>query len=82
MEILDKTGVEVLWSKIKGKFATQSDINTLQQLIDNLQTTITQLQTTINNLPTAAINDSKYIRKDKDDITPYTITAKALYKSA
>ena len=29
MEILDKNGVEVLWSKIKGKFATQNDINTL-----------------------------------------------------
>ena len=42
MEILDKNGVEVLWSKIKGKFATQNDINTLQQLIENLQTTITQ----------------------------------------
>lgn len=81
MEILDKTGVEVLWSKIKGKFATQSEITTLQQLVNNLYTTITQLQTTINSLPTASINDSKYIRKDMDDTTPYTITAKALYKS-
>ena len=81
MEILDKNGVEVLWSKIKGKYATQSDLNTLQQLIANLQTTITQLQTTINNLPTADTNDAKYLRKDKDDTTSYTITAKALYKA-
>lgn len=77
------------------KKANQTYVNQLQQTIKSLQTTIQQLQTkvesvqnnitnmqtTINTLPTVDNNDAKYLRKDKDDSTPYTITAKALYKA-
>lgn len=66
----------------------QSTIQQLQRQVTNMSTTIesvqnniTNMQTTINTLPTADSNDAKYLRKDKDDVTPYTITAKALYKA-
>ena len=66
----------------------QSTIQQLQRQVTNMSTTIesvqnniTNMQTTINTLPTADSNDAKYLRKDKNDVTPYTITAKALYKA-
>ena len=66
----------------------QSTIQQLQRQVTNMSTTIesvqnniTNMQTTINTLPTVDSNDAKYLRKDKDDVTPYTITAKALYKA-
>ena len=49
--------------------------------IESVQNNITNMQTTIQQLPTVDNNDAKYLRKDKDDTTPYTITAKALYKA-
>lgn len=66
----------------------QSTIQQLQRQVTNMSTTIesvqnniTNMQTTINTLPTVDSNDAKYLRKDKNDVTPYTITAKALYKA-
>ena len=49
--------------------------------IESVQNNITNMQTTINTLPTVDSNDAKYLRKDKNDVTPYTITANALYKA-
>ena len=59
----------------------QSQVNNMSTTIESVQNNITNMQTTINTLPTVDSNDAKYLRKDKNDVTPYTITAKALYKA-
>lgn len=59
----------------------QTKVNNMSTTIESVQNNITNMQTTINALPTVDNNDAKYLRKDKDDSTPYTITAKALYKA-
>ena len=59
----------------------QSQITNMSTTIESVQNNITNMQTTINTLPTVDSNDAKYLRKDKNDVTPYTITAKALYKA-
>ena len=59
----------------------QSQITNMSTTIESVQNNITNMQTTINTLPTADSNDAKYLRKDKNDVTPYTITANALYKA-
>lgn len=59
----------------------QSQVTNMSTTIESVQNNITNMQTTINTLPTVDSNDAKYLRKDKNDITPYTITAKALYKA-
>ena len=59
----------------------QSQITNMSTTIESVQNNITNMQTTINTLPTVDSNDAKYLRKDKNDATPYTITAKALYKA-
>lgn len=59
----------------------QSQITNISTTIESVQNNITNMQTTINTLPTVDSNDAKYLRKDKNDVTPYTITAKALYKA-
>ena len=59
----------------------QSQITNMSTTIESVQNNITNIQTTINTLPTVDSNDAKYLRKDKNDVTPYTITAKALYKA-
>ena len=59
----------------------QTKVNNMSTTIESVQNNITNMQTTINTLPTVDNNDAKYLRKDKDDSTPYTITAKALYKA-
>ena len=59
----------------------QTKVNNMSTTIESVQNNITNMQTTINTLPTVDNNDAKYLRKDKDDTTPYTITAKALYKA-
>lgn len=59
----------------------QSQITNMSTTIESVQNDITNMQTTINTLPTVDSNDAKYLRKDKNDVTPYTITAKALYKA-
>lgn len=59
----------------------QSQITNMSTTIESVQNNITNMQTTINTLPTADSNDAKYLRKDKNDVTPYTVTAKALYKA-
>lgn len=59
----------------------QSQITNMSITIESVQNNITNMQTTINTLPTVDSNDAKYLRKDKNDVTPYTITAKALYKA-
>lgn len=58
-----------------------SQITNMSTTIESVQNNITNMQTTINTLPTVDSNDAKYLRKDKNDVTPYTITAKALYKA-
>lgn len=59
----------------------QSQITNMSTTIESVQNNITNMQTTINTLTTVDSNDAKYLRKDKNDVTPYTITAKALYKA-
>lgn len=59
----------------------QSQVNNMSTTIESVQNNITNIQTTISTLPTVDNNDAKYLRKDKNDVTPYTITAKALYKA-
>lgn len=59
----------------------QTKVTNMSTTIESVQNNITNMQTTINTLPTVDNNDAKYLRKDKDDLTPYTITAKALYKA-
>ena len=59
----------------------QNQITNMSTTIESVQNNITNMQTTINTLPTVDSNDAKYLRKDKNDVTPYTITAKALYKA-
>lgn len=59
----------------------QTKVNNMSTTIESVQNNITNMQSTINTLPTVDNNDAKYLRKDKDDSTPYTITAKALYKA-
>ena len=59
----------------------QSQITNMSTTIESVQNNITNMQTTINTLPTVDSNDAKYLRKDKNDVTPYTITANALYKA-
>ena len=59
----------------------QSQITNMSTTIESVQNNITNMQTTINTLPTVDSNDAKYLRKDKNDVTHYTITAKALYKA-
>ena len=59
----------------------QSYVTNMSTTIESVQNNITNMQTTINTLPTVDSNDAKYLRKDKNDVTPYTITAKALYKA-
>ena len=59
----------------------QSQITNMSTTIESVQNNITNMQTAINTLPTVDSNDAKYLRKDKNDVTPYTITAKALYKA-
>lgn len=62
-------------------YQLQSQITNMSTTIESVQNNITNMQTTINTLPTVDSNDAKYLRKDKNDVTPYTITAKALYKA-
>ncbi len=118
MELLDKEGVETLWSKIKTKietinnsinqdltnnYVTKTEFLAVSNKVNSQQTTIESMQTDISNLEKAlteannkitqltksveSINtvlgglESKYLRKDINDTTAYTITAKALYKS-
>ena len=81
MEVLSKTGLDTLWSKIKAKFALISDLNALTTRISTLEASLKSLTKTVNNLPTAVINDQKYLRKDQDDSTSYNITAKGVYKA-
>lgn len=81
MEVLSKTGLDALWSKIKAKFALISDLNALTKRVSTLETSLKSLTTTVNNLPTAVTNDQKYLRKDQDDSTSYNITAKGVYKA-
>lgn len=59
----------------------QTKVSNMSTTIESVQNNITNMQTTISTLPTVDNNDAKYLRKDKDDSTPYTITAKALYKA-
>ena len=81
MEVLSKTGLDTLWSKIKAKFALISDLNALTTRVSNLETSLKSLTKTVSNLPTAVTNDQKYLRKDQDDSTSYNITAKGVYKA-
>lgn len=81
MEVLSKTGLDTLWSKIKAKFALISDLNALTKRVSALETSLKSLTTTVNNLPTSVTNDQKYLRKDQDDSTSYNITAKGVYKA-
>ena len=81
MEVLSKTGLDTLWSKIKAKFALISDLNTLTTRVSTLEASLKSLTKTVNNLPTAVTNDQKYLRKDQDDTTSYNITAKGVYKN-
>lgn len=86
---LDKKANQTYVSQLQQTITSlQSTIQQLQTKVTNMSTTIesvqnniTNMQTTINTLPTVDNNDAKYLRKDKDDSTPYTITAKALYKA-
>ena len=79
MEVLSKTGLDTLWSKIKSKFALISDLNALSTRVSTLEASLKSLTKTVNNLPTAVTNDQKYLRKDQDDSTSYNITATAVY---
>ena len=81
MEVLSKTGLDALWSKIKAKFALISDLNALTTRVSTLEASLKSLTKTVNNLPTAVTNDQKYLRKDQDDTTSYNITAKGVYKA-
>ena len=81
MEVLSKTGLDTLWYKIKTKFALISDLNALSTRVSTLEASLRSLTTTVNNLPTAVTNDQKYLRKDRNDSTSYTITAKGVYKA-
>lgn len=81
MEVLSKTGLDTLWSKIKTKFALISDLNALTTRVSTLEASLKSLTKTVNNLPTAVTNDQKYLRKDQDDTTSYNITAKGVYKA-
>ena len=81
MEVLSKTGLDTLWSKIEAKFALISDLNALKTRVSTLEASLRSLTTTVNNLPTAVTNDQKYLRKDRNDSTSYTITAKGVYKA-
>jgi len=57
MQVLDKLGLDTLWSKIKGKFALISDLNSLSTRVSTLESSLKSLTTTVNNLPTAVTND-------------------------
>ena len=81
MEVLSKTGLDTLWSKIKDKFALISDLNALTTRVSTLEASLKSLTKTVDNLPTAVTNDQKYLRKDQDDSTSYNITAKGVYKA-
>ena len=81
MEVLSKTGLDTLWTKIKAKFALISDLNALTTRVSTLEASLKSLTKTVNNLPTAVTNDQKYLRKDQDDTTSYNITAKGVYKA-
>ena len=81
MEVLNKTGLDTLWSKIKAKFALISDLDSLSTRVSTLEASLKSLTKTVNNLPTAVTNDQKYLRKDQDDSTSYKVTAKGLYKA-
>lgn len=125
MELLDREGLEFLWSKIKQNIenkinnigsdvtnnyatkvellAVQNTVNSLTTAIEGNAANIQDLQKTIDTMrdsiaaldkSIANINvqiseiqksiqslDDKYLRKDKDDTTSYTLTAKSLYKS-
>lgn len=81
MEVLSKTGLDTLWSKIKAKFALISDLDSLTTRVSTLEASLKSLTKTVNNLPTAVTNDQKYLRKDQDDSTSYNITAKGVYKA-
>ena len=81
MEVLSKTGLDTLWSKIKAKFALISDLDALTTRVATLEASLKSLTKTVNNLPTAVTNDQKYLRKDQDDTTSYNITAKGVYKA-
>ena len=81
MEVLSKTGLDTLWSKIKAKFALISDLNALTTRVSTLETSLKSLTKTVNNRPTSVTNDQKYLRKDQDDSTSYNITAKGVYKA-
>lgn len=81
MKVLDKVGLDTLWLKIKGKFALASDLDSLSTRVSTLEQSLKSLTTTVNNLPTAVTNDQKYLRKDQNDSTSYTITAKGVYKA-
>ena len=81
MEVLSKTGLDTLWSKIKAKFALISDLDALTTRVSTLEASLKSLTKTVNNLPTEVTNDQKYLRKDQDDSTSYNITAKGVYKA-
>ena len=81
MEVLSKTGLDTLLSKIKSKFALISDLNALSTRVSTLEASLKSLTKTVNNLPTSVTNDQKYLRKDQDDSTSYNITAKGVYKA-
>ena len=80
-QFLDQDGVQYLWNKVHQNFANLSNngkvpANQLPSYVDDVLE-----YGTFNTLPTVDSNDAKYLRKDKNDVTPYTITAKALYKA-
>lgn len=125
MELLDREGLEFLWSKIKQNIenkinnigsdvtnnyatkvellAVQNTVNSLttaiegnavniqdlQKTIDTMRDSIAALDKSITNINVQISEiqksiqslDDKYLRKDKDDTTSYTLTAKSLYKS-
>lgn len=125
MELLDREGLEFLWSKIKqnienkinnigsdvtNNYATKvellavqntvnslttaiegnaANIQDLQKTIDTMRDSIAALDKSITNINVQISEiqksiqslDDKYLRKDKDDTTSYTLTAKSLYKS-
>lgn len=76
---VDKVDFLALQNKVNTQQTTinslSTDISNLQEALQNANNSITALATKVNNL------DTKYLRKDQDDSTAYTITAKSLYKS-
>ena len=80
-QILDYNGFYKLCEWIKKTFVRKSTVDDLTARVAALEKAIETTNTNINNLPTAAQNDAKYIRKDQNDSTTYTITAAGFYKA-